>query len=174
MAVLAKDRRLSKLEFYMNAVKLRKQLIFLMGRDFGIKKRVRDVQFYTKNWTADDTMIFNGLLEKYGLTHAADAYPMWMIEHVREDILRHLSDMMKYITRAYTIWATNKAEADLRRVSQDKAIASCESLLQDMELAVDIFPSKAEKILPYVDAVNREIALLKGWRKADNKKNREL
>ena len=82
--------------------------------------------------------------------------------------------MMESITQAYTIWATNKAEANLRRVSQDKAIAACESLKQTLELVVDILPVKADKLLPYVDAINREIALLKGWRKADNKRNKTL
>ena len=174
MAVLAKDRTLSKLEFYMNACKLRRQIIFLMGRDFGVKPRIRETRFYTKKWEDKDAALFTELLTKYGEHKVIDDYPLWMIDHVREEILRHLADMMKHITRAYTIWATTKAEGDLRRNSQDLAIADCESLKQELELAADILPVDADKLLKYVDSINREIALLKGWRKSDNKRKQAL
>ena len=174
MAVLARNRTLSKLEFYMNACKLRRQLIFLMGRDFGVKPRIRDTKFYTRKWDAEDAKQFAEILGKYGEQKVVDDYPLWLMEHVREEILRHLSSMMKHITRAYTIWATNKTEADLRRCAQDLAISDCESLKQELELAADILPVDADKLLKYVDAIDREIALLKGWRKSDNKRKQNL
>ena len=170
MSVLARNRTLSKLEFYMNAVKLRRQLIFLMGRDFGVKPRIREPRFCTRKWEPQDAVTFAELLEKYGERKVIDDYPLWMMEHVRDGILYHLSRMMQHITQAYTIWATTQAEADLRRNAQDLAIADCESLKQELELAVDILPVKFEKLTQYVDAIDREIALLKGWRKADNKR----
>ena len=43
-----------------------------------------------------------------------------------------------------------------------------------MQLAIDVLPIDAEKYMRYVDMIEREIALLKGWRKADNKKNKEM
>lgn len=174
MAVLAKDRTISKLEFYKNACKLRRQLIFLMGRDFGVKPRIREPRFYTKKWDVQDAVTFSELLEKYGEARVIDDYPKWMTEHVRDGILFHLSRMMTHITQAYTIWATTKAEADLRRNAQDLAIADCENLKQELELVADILPVKVEKLLPYVEAIDREIALLKGWRKADNKRRAKL
>lgn len=174
MSVLAGNRSLSKLEFYMNAVKLRRQLIFLMGRDFGVKPRIREPRFYTRKWEPQDAVTFVELLEKYGETKVIDDYPLWMAEHVREGVLHHLSRMMQHITQAYTIWATTKAEADLRRNAQDLAIADCESLKQELELAADILPVKAEKLIRYVEAIDREVALLKGWRKADNKRRAKL
>ena len=113
MSVLARERKLSKLEFYMNARRLYKKILFLMVRDFGIKPRARQPTFYTRGWDTSDKELF-------------------------------------------------------------EAIAACESLKQTLELVVDILPVKADKLLPYVDAINREIALLKGWRKADNKRNKTL
>lgn len=158
----------------MNACKLRRQLIFLMGRDFGVKPRVRDTKFYVRKWKPEDAHALTELLEKYGESKIVDNYPLWLMEHVREQILLHLANMMKHITRAYTIWATTKAEADLRRNSQDLAIADCESLKQELELAVDILPVDVDKLLRYIDAIDREIALLKGWRKSDNKRKQAL
>lgn len=174
MSVLARERNLSKLEFYMNARKLYKKMLFLMVRDFGLKPRARQPTFYTRGWNAEDKELFEQIADKYGLTHIVDDYPFWAIETFRNKIIRLLDEMMENITNAYTIWATTKMEADFRRVSQDKAIAACESLKQTFELIVDVLPVNADKLLPYIDSINREIALLKGWRKADNKRNKTL
>ena len=56
----------------------------------------------------------------------------------------------------------------------DAAIADCESLLKELELAIDVLPIDAEKYMRYVEDIEREIALLKGWRKSDNKRIKEL
>lgn len=174
MSVLARDRKTSKLEFYMNARRLYKKILFLMVRDFGLKPRVRQPTFYTRGWSVEDKELFEAIAQKYGITRIVDDYPSWMIQTFRKKLIRQLDTMMEAITSAYTIWATTKAEADYRRVSQDRAIAACESLKQTFELIVDVLPVKAEKLIPYIDAINREIALLKGWRKADNKRNKDL
>lgn len=174
LSVLKKDRTLSKLEFYRNANKLRRQILFLMARDFGIKSRIRAPTFYTKKWEADDIKTFTEILDKYGINKCVDEFPLWMIEEERKNFNLLIRSMMIHITRSYTIWATTRAEADLRRNSQDLAIADCESLKQELELIVDIFPVKAEKLVHYVEAIDTEIALLKGWRKSDNKRFKEL
>lgn len=174
MSVLARERTISKLEFYMNARRLYKKLLFLMVRDFGVKPRAREPTFYTKGWSGEDKETFLTITRKHGITRIVDDYPLWIIEMFRNAILSHLNSMMENITQAYTVWATTRAEADLRRTSQDKAIAACESLKQVLEIIVDVLPVNADKLLPYVDAINKEIALLKGWRKSDNKRNKDL
>ncbi len=174
LSVLKRNRTLSKLEFYSNAKKLQVKLLFLLGRDFGIKSRIREPQFYVKKWDKEDAEKFLEILSKYGISKTVDDYPLWMIENSRHCILKHLNLMMDNITQAYTIWATSKAEADLRRTSQDKAIANCEMLKQQLDLVITIFPVKAELIIHYVEQINKEIALLKGWRKSDNQRFKEL
>lgn len=174
MTVLARERKTSKLEFYMNARRLYKKLLFLMTRDFGLKPRARQPTFYTHGWNAKDKALFESIISKYGIGRITEEYPLWAIELFRNKLIRLLDEMMENITNAYTVWATTKAEADLRRVSQDKAISACESLKQTFEIIVDVLPVKTDKLLPYVDDINKEIALLKGWRKADNKRNRML
>lgn len=174
MSVLARERKLSKLEFYMNARRLYKKLLFLMIRDFGMKPRARQPTFYTRGWNAEDQELFEQIASKYGLSRIVEDYPYWTLEIFRNKLIRLLDEMMENVTNAYTVWATTRAEADYRRVSQDKAIAACESLKQTFELIVDVLPVKVDKLLPYVDAIDREIALLKGWRKADNKRNKTL
>lgn len=174
MSVLARKRTLSKLEFYINARRLRKQLLFLLTRDFGIKPRARQPTFYTQGWESQDKELFEAILQKYGISRVVDTYPLWILTMFRDNVTQLLSQMMVHITQAYSVWATTIAEADLRRNAQDLAIADCESLKQELELAVDILPVKADKLIRYVDAINKEIALLKGWRKSDNKRRKDL
>ena len=174
MSVLAKDRSLSKLEFYMNARKLQLQMLHLMARDFGIKPKAREPNFYTNSMEESDKETLQAILLHYHIEKIVEDYPKWMIQVFRKRVISHLQYMMDNITQAYTIWATNVSEANDRRLSQDHAIAACEMLKQDMELMVDVLPIRADKLLRYIDSTNRELALLKGWRKSDNKKNKTL
>lgn len=174
MSVLVKDRSLSKLEFYANARKLQLQISHLMARDFGVKPKARDPDFYLNKMDAPDQEAMREILARYNITKVVEDYPEWMINMLRRQVIEHLRYMMDSITKAYTIWATNKTEADDRRLSQDHAIAACEMLKQDLELTRHVLPVKADKLLRYIDAINREIALLKGWRKADNKRFKEF
>ena len=54
------------------------------------------------------------------------------------------------------------------------AIATCYQLYQEIDFAAHILPVDLTKYMPLCDAVEYEIALLKGWRKSDNKRYREL
>ena len=173
MGVLARKRNLSELEFYKNAIILRRDMTFLLLRDLGVKSTVRNMRVNTKKMEAEDAAIFTDLLEKYRLKIAGD-YPDWLIDKLRSSIWDILRDLMINITKAYTIWATCKAEAEERRIAQNRAIACCENLLKELELAVEVLPVDAEKYMRYVALIEREIALLKGWRKADNKHNKSL
>lgn len=174
MSVLARNKSLSKLEFYKNAVDLRKQIIILLLRDLGTKRRMRNVEIDAGAMEQADADAFLAIARKYGIRKVPDVYPEWVFDKLRNSLWDYLREMMKHITRAYTIWATNLPEAYERRISQDRAIAACESLLKELELAIDILPVDAEKYMTYVDCIEREIALLKGWRKSDNKRIAEL
>ncbi len=173
MGVLARKRNLSELEFYKNAITLRRDMTFLLLRDLGVKSTVRNMRVNTKKMDAEDAAVFTDLLEKYRLKIAGD-YPDWLIDKLRSSMWDILRDLMINITKAYTIWATCKVEAEERRIAQDRAIACCENLLKELELAVEVLPVDAEKYMRYVKIIEREIALLKGWRKADNKHNKNL
>lgn len=174
MSVLARNRSLSKLEFYKNAMVIRKKMVFLLLRDIGVKNRVRTLHIEAKNMEPLDAEAFRAIAEKYGIGELADEYPEWIIVKLRDSIWDLLRDMMVNITRAYTIWATNISEAYERRNAQNRAIADCESILKELELVIDILPVNADKYMTYVDSLEREIALLKGWRKSDNKRISEL
>lgn len=174
MSVLARKRKLSELKFYDNAIRLRRSMIYLLMRDLGAKRGVRDIKWMVKDIPPQDAELLLAVAERNGLKRFEADWPSWVIEKLRNDIWALLTDMMTAITRAYTIFATSKAEADERRLNQDRAIACCESLLKELELAIDILPVDANKYKVQVKIITEEIMLLKGWRKAGNKKVKEL
>lgn len=174
MSVLARKRKLSELKFYDNAIRLRRSMIYLLMRDLGAKRGVRDIKWMTKDMPPQDAELLLAVAERNGLKRFETDWPSWIIEKLRDNIWKLLTDMMTAITRAYTIFATSKAEADERRINQDRAIACCESLLKELELAIDILPVDANKYKTQVKIITEEIMLLKGWRKAGNKKVKEL
>lgn len=174
MSVLARKRKLSELKFYDNAIRLRRSMIYLLMRDLGAKRGVRDIKWMVKDIPPQDAELLLAVAERNGLKRFETDWPSWVIEKLRDDIWTLLTDMMTAITRAYTIFATSKAEADERRLNQDRAIACCESLLKELELAIDILPVDANKYKAQVKIITEEIMLLKGWRKAGNKKVKEL
>ena len=79
-----------------------------------------------------------------------------------------LTNLMLNITAANSIYPVNLMEVDLRRGLQDKAIANCEQLLQQLIYCADVMPLQSSKIEPYAEMIDKEIALLKGWRKTTN------
>jgi len=174
MSVLVRKRKLSELKFYDNAIRLRRSMMYLLMRDLGAKRGVRDIQWMAKDLPPQDAELLLAVAERNGLKRFETDWPSWVIEKLRDNIWRLLTDMMTAITRAYTIFATSKAEADERRLCQDRAIACCESLLKELELAIDILPVDANKYKTQVKLITEEIMLLKGWRKSGNKKRKEL
>ena len=146
MSELARNRSLSKLELYTTAITLRRKITRELLINFHIKKKNQEL----------------------------DEYSIWLLSKLRESIYDIMHDIVLNITRAYTIWATSRAEADERRIAQDRAIAGCESILKELEFAYQVLPVNAERYMAYVELIEKEIALLKGWRKSDNKRYKNL
>jgi hypothetical protein len=157
VSVLKNKRGLSKLEFYHNARKLRKDITELLLRDFGVKDKIRKIK------TEDKTEVT-----------VIEGYPDWLIEEFRKNIMIILRNLMMNITAGNTIYPTTVSEMETRRRYQTAAIINCEQLLQEMHYCEDILPVHVTKFLPYVDAIEFEIKLLKGWRKANNKINKKM
>jgi len=151
MSVLKNKRGLSRLEFYHTARQLREDITNLLLRDFGVRDKVRRIK------TEDNLEVT--IIEQY---------PDWLIVSFRNNIMQILRNMIMNITAGNTIYPTNQDELNLRRRYQTGAIINCEQLLQEFQYCADILPVKLEKFLPYVDKIDFEIKLLKGWRKSNN------
>ena len=172
MSVVKSKRSISAMEFFHNAISLRKKMTELLMRDFGVKQFKRNIKFVenVEDFSDEDKILVEEVFDKYGLNYCfLDEYPAWLIEKERLYFLDILRDMMKNIVKANSIYPVSMAEYCERRNYQNNAIGACEDLLQEMQYILTIVPVDAEKYMPYVEMIEREIALLKGWRKSDNK-----
>lgn len=169
MSVIKNKRNLSDLEFYRNAIVLRKDFTILLLKDFGIKDKVRNAVAITKNMSEEDAKKFNELVQKNSQLYVLDKYPEWLINRMRDDILNLLHSLIMNITHANSIYPVFESEYYERRNLQNCAIANCEQLLQEFQYIISIIPTDINKYLRYTDMIEREIALLKGWRKSDNR-----
>ena len=67
MSVLKNKRSVSSLEFYHNAIMLRREITMLLLRDFGIKDKVRSVKslYGVPGMEPEDEQKFREIVEKY-------------------------------------------------------------------------------------------------------------
>ena len=151
MSIVKSKRGLSRLEFYHTARTLREDVTNLLLRDFGVRDKVRKIK-------TEDHMELTII----------EGYPDWLIVSFRQSIMQILRSLMMNITAGNTIYPMSRDELNLRRRYQNGAIVNCEQLLQEFQYCADILPLKLEKFLPYVDRIELEIKLLKGWRKSNN------
>jgi hypothetical protein len=154
MSVLKNKRGLSRLEFYHNARRMRKELTMLTLRDFGIHSR--GAAFKAATGSQQPEGFYDELIAEFS-----------------RNIRNLLRDMMRNITAGNTIYPVNETEIQERRRYQTAAIINCEQLLQELLFCEDVMPVKASRFIPYIEQIEFEIKLLKGWRKA-NKKIEEL
>jgi hypothetical protein len=148
MSVLKNRRSLSKLEFYHNARKMRRELTELLLHEFGIYSR--------SNQKSVDPAL-------------PDEYYTEIIAEFSRNIRLILRNLMWNITAGNTMYPTSMPEVQSRRQYQNAAIVNCEQLHQEFMYCEDVLPVKASKFLPYVEMIEYEIKLLKGWRKSTNK-----
>jgi hypothetical protein len=150
MAVIKNKRNISRLEFYHHARRMRKELTDLTLREFGIHSR-------GKNFKTDGDRV------------PPDGYYDELVKEFGDNIRLLLRNLMWNITHANTIFPKNAEEMQIRRNYQTNAIVNCETLMQEMLYCEDVLPVKASKFMPYIQQIEFEIKLLKGWRKANNK-----
>ena len=162
------------MQFYATAQKLRKDIMTLLLKDFGVRSKVRQLDIETRRMTTDDRNAFLAIAEKYGITAAEAEFPAWLIDFERQSLADLTRRLVLSVTAANSIYPTAFADAELRRKHQDNAIAVCYQLYQEIDFAAHILPVDLTKYMPLCDSVEYEIALLKGWRKSDNKRYREL
>ena len=155
MSVHKNKRGLSKLEFYHNARRMRKEISMLTLRDFGIHSRGKKFKETTGS-------------------QQPEGYYDELIDEFSRSMRNLLRNMMLNITAGNTIFPNSLDELALRRRYQTGAIANCEQLLQEILYCEDVIPVKASVFVPYVEKIELEIKLLKGWRKSNSKIEKKI
>ena len=84
-------------------------------------------------------------------------------------IIEKVIALIDNITAANTIYPQNMHEYEMRRDYQTKAIINVEQIIQLLQFMLSTLPINADKFQPITELLMKEGALLRGWRKADNK-----
>ena len=154
MSVLAAKRKLSKFEPIIYSEDIHKMLTELIQHSFGI----RDMQQVIRRQYKAGRCEKDAWWKHYYLLHNAKT---------RIDNLA--SEMTSYVRGANSIYPTNMDEYLERRNEQDHAIVACEQIIKELQHVVEIFDVDLNLYKRHVQAIYREIDLIKDWRQRDNK-----
>jgi hypothetical protein len=138
MSVIKNKWGLSKLEFYHNARKMRREITMLVLRDFGVHSGGK--KFKEDTGSQQPEGFYDELIAEFS-----------------KNIRLLLRNIMWSVTAGNAIYPVNDAEIKERRIYQDRAIIACEQLLQEMLYCEDVIPVKASKFLPYIEQIEFEI-----------------
>ena len=106
MSVLKRFRSESKMQFYATAQKLRKDIMTLLLKDFGVRSKVRQLDIKTRRMTTDDRNAFLAIAERYGITAAEAEFPAWLIDFERQSLADLTRRLVLSVTAANSIYPT--------------------------------------------------------------------
>lgn len=137
MSVPKSKRKRSRFEVFHNMQRLQKELVKYLMLDFGVTR----------------------------CTNLGEAQ---FLDLKFERIINLCADIVGDIHRANDLFVTNLLEYGQRRLYQDKAIANCDVLKQELQSIVDIMPGlNINKYKTSIKMIDKEIVLIKSWRKSD-------
>lgn len=177
MAVLKSQRNLSSMEFYHVALDLRKYLTMFLLRDFGLKDKIHDKTYFipVDKLSVLDRKTLSELLHKCDHTVVVTSMPYWLIRQEQEFFSSKCRDLISAISSANNIYMQTLADVDQRRCFQNEAVCIVENLIQELQYLVTVFDTPCTKSLEnYINMSQRELSLLKGWRKSDNKRRQAI
>ena len=154
MSVLVSDRSESKFEAITYSIELHNMLIELMQRSFGVK----------------DLDQFVRLRYAYGKDEYEDfARYRYLMQKFKDRIDKFAASVTGNVRAANTIYPTTLHEYEQRRDYQNAAIVGCEQLINELQRVVEVFEVDVNVYGRYIQAIDREIGLIKKWRQRDNK-----
>lgn len=159
MSVLVRNRKLSKCQAVVSAVDLKAKMHELSIRDFGIRdveKVARKKYLYGKDPT--------------------EMLPKYVLElHQAKQRIHFLSDELIANTRAANrIKMMDVRRCNLRLDYQERAINNCEMLVGKLQDIASFFLVDINIYRSYIEAIDKEIDLLKSWMQLTNKAKRSL
>ena len=168
------DRGESRFEVMDHAVVLKNKLRELsILRNFGYKARESKPPRNFDQWSEKSR-------ERWKQQEEARLKKLeWLDKHFLMDARKAVDDdirrMMHGISAANSIKRpSSMAEADERRIHQDRAIAACEDMRIDLQDIMDTLPIDKNWMTHIEPEIASQIALLKAWRKSDNEMRRAI
>lgn len=175
IAVPKGKRKESQFEVFHHFYKMRREITDLLLRDFGysVKKSENHLGKMFGGRTYEE--LDDNENEHYKKRKARnEAFEEWFILDRRNCVMDCLRNIQEYIFMANSIYPSYIEELIERRIFQDKAIGQCNRLIQELQYTIETLPVNIDKYIRFSDSIQREISLLKGWRKSDNKFKKQL
>lgn len=170
MSVPKGKRKESEFEVFIHFYKMRKDITDLLLRDFGYKQKKQE-QYIGKMFGGISYEDMNDSQKEHYIKtkEKSEAFQDWYIVEQRSTIMNCLRRINKHIFMANSIYPQYEKELVERRIEQDRAIGECNVLIQEMQYIINTLPVDVNKYVRFSDSIQREINLIKGWRKSDNK-----
>lgn len=108
------------------------------------------------------------IMQDFGITRDTSMAEAHFLDLKFERIVNLCSDIVGDVNRANNIFVTNIDEYNIRRLYQDKAVGNCKVLEQEMQSIIDVIEGiNINKYVRAIDLIQKEINLIKAWRKSD-------
>ena len=169
-------RDLSKMEFYKNAKRIRKNIDLWLIREFGIKKNPRSIRQVARDISEEEQSVINEIYAKYGVNPNKaynSEYPEWYLEDEKKLIKKYCNMLIFYIVQANKLHPNYDFEWEQRRKNQNDAIGVVQNLYVEIDHIKEMFDVSLKFTTDLMDALDREEDLIKGWRQSDNKRRKE-
>ena len=163
-------RKATRFETQHNLIKLRDEITKICVQDFGFSyekcKARRDnyMQQFQKLSNIDDIM------KRYDTK--LESFNRWFIDKECEVILDMIREITKEFTLGNSIYPDGPAifyEYIKRRKHMSTCIGSCYALKQELQYVLRILPVDINKYKPISRLIDKQINLIKGVRRADNR-----
>lgn len=175
MSVLKSKRKASQFEVFHHLNKMRKEITDLLLRDFGYSFEKAEARLLKQFGGRTLEQLTEAERVRYEKTkQRLEAFDDWFIYDQRQVIVNCLRDITKEVYIANSIYPTAMEELVQRRLHQEEAIGHCYRLTQELQYAIETLPVDVNLFLHFGEAIQTEINLIKGWRKADNKFKRAI
>lgn len=170
MSVVKRKRKESQFEVFHHFYKVRKEITDLLLRDFGYSSK-KSEEYLAKTFGKRPYHELNDAEKKHydDRKEKTNSFEEWFIIDQRDSVMDCLRSVQEHIFVANSIYPHYKEELIERRIHQDRAIGQCNRLLQELQYAIETLPVDIDKYLRFSDGIEKEISLIKGWRKSDNK-----
>ena len=114
-------------------------------------------------------------MQDFGITRIADLGEAQFWDLKFERVINLCAEIVGDIHRANAMYVSNMLEYEERRFYQDKAIGNCVVLKQELQSIVDIISGlNLNKYKIPIQDIDKEINLIKSWRKSDNRLKKEI
>ena len=171
MSVPVSKRKESRFEAQHQFYRLRKEVTDLMLLDFGFSMEKYEAQIEKYRQAHEKAANVDEVVARW--KKKAEAFCKWFIDKECDAVLEILRNIESEFTFGNSIYPSETPakleEFCERRKHIDAAIANCYVLKQELNYIIRTLPVDLNKFTRFAEAIDKQVALYKGVRQADNR-----